>query len=156
MAHAAGLTRDEIDKLVRAYLDLAAAKREANEAAADVSTEAIKARQTVAKFNKLADMGVVTDAHIDKLNAAGSQAERLGVMEWVISAFERYTGGRVPGFAGGGLVPGIKGSPQLVVAHGGERVVSNESQVEQPDWTEVARHMGREFARVLEHERRAG
>lgn len=34
----------------------------------------------------------------------------------------------IPGFASGGTVPGPRGAPQLIIAHGGEQIVSNDMQ----------------------------
>ena len=43
----------------------------------------------------------------------------IGKAQTVAKAIGRI---RIPGFATGGVVPGAAGSPQLVVAHGGERI----------------------------------
>ena len=35
---------------------------------------------------------------------------------------------RIPGFAEGGIVPGLPGSPMAAIVHGGERVLTREQQ----------------------------
>ena len=62
----------------------------------------------------------------------------------------------IPRLHSGGVVSGLPGTDQVAILQAGERVSSiGDSMSAEPDWRSIAREMAREYAKTLQHERRA-
>ena len=62
----------------------------------------------------------------------------------------------IPRLHSGGVVSGLPGTDQVALLQAGERVSSiGDSMSAEPDWRSIAREMAREYAKTLQHERRA-
>ncbi len=112
---AAGLTRAEIDALILSYRELAQAERDAAAERAAIAGEAAAAQNVRARFGQAAAAGLVPQEWIGHI---AQFADNPGFTLDLMRAFLDT----LPNFDGGGTVPGMPGSPQLVIAHGGERI----------------------------------
>ena len=152
IATQAGLTKDEIEKLIDAYRRLDEAKK--TDPLGDntpLAKETERARRIRTDFDRIVRQGLVGKPEMDAIASyANNPAFQLDEMARRINMVESLFGQPITQYAQGGTVPGS--GPQLAVVHGGETITPAGQGMDPVQWGRMAADA---FAKRMEQNRRA-